>query len=81
MLAKTLEVGKVYSSRFGNMIITRKDGNFIYAKNVKYNGEIDDNERILIDFIDYRKVEKTIKFNEIKETTMEQIKNQYLALA
>jgi len=77
----TLEVGKIYSSKFGNMIITRKDANFIYAKNVKYNCEIENEERILIDFLDERRVQKSIKFNEIKETTMEQIKNDYLQLA
>jgi hypothetical protein len=75
-----LEIGKVYNLRSGNMIITRMDSNFVYAKNIKYNCEIENEEFIFSD-LNEKRLEKAIKFNELKETTIEVIMNDYLQLA
>ena len=79
MLLNDLKVNHVYKGRNGYIVITRKDSNFMYARNIDYNCKVSNEEYILCD-VDKRRLIKSIRFNEFKESSMDEILKEFLEL-
>ena len=63
----------------GYIVITRKDSNFMYARNIDYNCQVSNEEYILCD-VDKRRLIKSIRFNEFEESSMDEILKEFLEL-
>ena len=79
MLLNDLKVNHIYEGKSGYIVITKKDSNFIYARNIDYNCKVSNEEYILCN-VDKKRLLKSIQFNEFKESSMEEILNNFLEL-
>lgn len=79
MTTKDLKVGMIIRDKKGNcQIISRVTDTFVYARTVKYNGTVENDEYIAYDF-NYLTFEKCATNAEVID--MNTIINDYLRLA